>query len=125
MNEGNISEIQDFLWSMFDSDSFANKYLDELPPVLNFDTALVIDCSKNITDMNGYSYGTALLFLYAKPLESGMRNVKALKEMEIAVNDAIRNNNSKLYSINRRHTYSDYDASRNLNVTIIEINILI
>lgn len=125
MNEGNISEIQDFLWGLFDSEIFANKYLDELPSVLNFDTALVIDCGKNITDMNGYSYGTALLFLYAKPLESGMRNVKALKEMENAVNDIIRNNSNESYSINRRHTYSDYDASRNLNAIIIEINILI
>lgn len=122
--EMNISSIQDFLWSLFDSELLTNKYFDELPSTNDFDHAIVFDLSNAISDMNAYAKGSFLIFLYAKPLNNGFRN-SILGKMESEVIRIVDENKSSTYTISKRYSYSDYDAARNLHMTILEMNILI
>ena len=122
--EMTITNIQDFLWALFTSDLLPNKYFDDLPATNDFESAMVIDLSNSISDMNAYGQGSFLIFLYAKPLESGMRN-GILGKMEKEVLRLIDENNDPTYSLSKRYTHSDYDAARNLHMTILEVNILI
>lgn len=119
-----ITNIQDFLWALFTSDLLPNKYFDDLPATNDFQSAMVIDLSNSISDMNAYGQGSFLIFLYAKPLESGMRN-GLLGKMEKEVLRLIDENSDPTYSMSKRYSYSDYDAARNLHMTILEVNILI
>lgn len=121
----NITKIQDFLWQLFTSDKLKNKYFDELPSTNDFDSAMVIDCSNSIRDMDAYGVGSILLFLYAKPVVSGLGNSKVLGEMEAEVLRLIDSNTNETYTLSRRYTHSDYDAARNLHMIVLEINITI
>lgn len=122
--ERTISNIQDFLWKLFTSDLLPNKYFDDLPSTNDFESAMVIDLSNSISDMNAYGQGSFLIFLYAKPLISGMRN-GIIGKMEKEVLRLIDENDDPTYTISPRYTHSDYDAARNLHMTILEVNILI
>lgn len=122
--ERTIYKIQDFLWKLFTSDLLPNKYFDDLPSTNDFDSAMVIDLSNSISDMNAYGQGSFLIFLYAKPLKSGMRN-GILGKMEKEVMRLIDENSDPTYTISPRYRHSDYDAARNLHMTILEVNILI
>jgi hypothetical protein len=122
--EMTITNIHDFLWTLFTSDLLPNKYFDDLPATNDFQSAMVIDLSNSISDMNAYGQGSFLIFLYAKPLESGMRN-GLLGKMEKEVLRLIDENSDPTYSMSKRYSYSDYDAARNLHMTILEVNILI
>lgn len=122
--ERTIYKIQDFLWKLFTSDLLPNKYFDDLPSTNDFDSAMVIDLSNSISDMNAYGQGSFLIFLYAKPLKSGMRN-GILGNMEKEVMRLIDENSDPTYTISPRYRHSDYDAARNLHMTILEVNILI
>ncbi len=122
--ERTISNIQDFLWKLFTSDLLPNKYFDELPATNDFEGAMVIDLSNSISDMNAYGQGSFLIFLYAKPLKSGMRN-GLLGKMEKEVLRLIDENDDTTYTMSLRYRHSDYDAARDLHMTILEINILI
>lgn len=122
--ERTISSIQDFLWKLFTSDLLANKYFDDLPSTNDFDSAMVIDLSNSISDMNAYGQGSFLIFLYARPLKSGIRN-GILSKMEKEVLRLIDENNDPTYTMSPRYTHSDYDAARNLHMIVLEVNILI
>lgn len=122
--EMNIANIQDFLWSLFNSELLPNKYFDELPSTNDFDNAIVFDLSNAISDMGAYGQGSFLIFLYAKPLNNGFRN-SILGAMEKEVIRIVESNTDLRYTISKRYSYSDYDAARNLHMTILEMNILI
>ena len=69
--------------------------------------------------------GTVLIWLYAKPLSNGQKNVKLMDELELGLNKAISQADSKIYRINRGNVYCDYDSTRRWHCNIVELNLLI
>lgn len=123
----NISNIETFFNALLDNKVSDNTFFTELPSTIKqeWEEMVVVDCANAIADLNGYGKGNVLIFLYAKPLSNGSKNVSKLYEMETKLNERIASNTDKNYIISRSNTYTDYDESRNLHCDIVEINLII
>lgn len=123
----NISKIETFFNSLLDEKVSSNTFFTDLPSTIKqeWDSMVVVDCENAISDLNGCGKGTVLIFLYAKPLSTGMKNVAKLSELEQKLNECIASNDSKTYIINRANTYTDYDEERNLHCNIVVLNLII
>lgn len=123
----NISKIETFFNNLLDEKVSSNTFFTDLPSTIKqeWDSMVVVDCANAISDLNACGKGTVLIFLYAKPLSTGMKNVAKMSELEQKLNECIASNDSKTYIINRANTYTDYDEERNLHCNIVVLNLII
>lgn len=126
-NNLNISNIEVFLYSIIKDNVSANTYASTFPDTINssWNDMCLIDCSSAITDLDALGGGVILIWLYAKPLANGSKNVAKMQELEQRLNSVIENTYDKNYQIKRRNTYTDYDADRKWHCNIVELNIVI
>lgn len=123
----NISKIESYLHSIIDNKVSNNTYVGTLPDTIKSEWTdmCLIDLSANIRDMDAYGAGVALVWLYARPLANGAKNVAKMSELESKLNEVIASANDSIYHINRRATYSDYDSERKWHCNIVELNLRI
>lgn len=123
----NISKIESYLHSIIDNKVSNNTYVGTLPDTIKSEWAdmCLIDLGANIRDMDAYGSGVALVWLYARPLANGAKNVAKMSELESKLNEVIESANDSIYHINRRATYSDYDSERKWHCNIVELNLRI
>lgn len=122
----NISSIETFFNSILDNKVSDNTFFGNAP---TFDSSwtdmLVVDCGNAISDMNAYGKGIVLLYLYAKPMSSGKKNVAVFDTLEKKLNNVLNSVNDATYRISRRNTYADYDTANKIHFNVVEINLLI
>lgn len=123
----NISKIETYLDSIIDNVVSENTYVGTLPDTIQtgWTDMCLIDAGTAINDLDAYGRGIVHILLYAKPLSDGSKNVSEMSKMETRLNQVIRSANSRTYQINRRNTYTDYDAERKWHCNIVELNITI
>lgn len=123
----NISKIETYLNSIIDNVVSENTYVGTLPDTIQtgWTDMCLIDAGTAINDLDAYGSGVVHILLYAKPLSDGSKNVSGMSKMETRLNEVIRSANSRTYQINRRNTYTDYDAERKWHCNIVELNITI
>lgn len=123
----NISKIETYLYSIFDNKVSANTYVGTLPDTIETEwmDMCLVDLSTTIRDRDAYGEGVVLVWLYARPLASGAKNVAKMSELESKLNEVIEKADDSIYHINRRATYSDYDAERKWHCNIVELNLKI
>lgn len=123
----NISKIETYLYSIIDNEVSANTYVGTLPDTVKSDwnDMCLIDVSSQIRDMDAYGRGVVLVWLYARPLASGAKNVAQMSVLESKLNEVIEQANDSTYRISRRNTYTDYDSTRKWHCNIVELNIKI
>lgn len=123
----NVSKIETYLYSIIDNAVSANTYVGTLPDTIKGDWAdmCLIDVSSQVRDMDAYGRGVVLVWLYARPLASGAKNVAQMSVLESKLNEVIEQANDSTYRINRRNTYTDYDSVRKWHCNIVELNITI
>ena len=123
----NISKIETYLDSIIDNVVSENTYVGTLPDTIQtgWTDMCLIDAGTAINDLDAYGRGIVHILLYAKPLSDGSKNVSGMSKMETRLNEVIRSANSRTYQINRRNTYTDYDAERKWHCNIVELNIKI
>lgn len=123
----NISKIESFFNTLLDNKVSYNTFFTDLPSTIKqeWTDMVVVDCSKAISDLECFGKGNVLIFLYAKPLSSGAKNVAKLSELEKRLNECISSNTSSTYIINRANTYADYDEERNLHCNIVDLNLIV
>lgn len=123
----NISKIETYLHSLIDNIVSNNTYVGTLPDTTQSDweDMCLIDCSNAIVDLNAYGSAVVLIWLYARPLSSGAKNVAKMSLLETKLNEVISKADSSIYQINRRNTYTDYDTERRWHCNIVEINLTI
>lgn len=126
-NNLNISSVEMFLYSIMKGKVSENTYVGTFPDTISasWEDMCLIDCGTNLSDMDAYGNGVVLIWLYAKPLLDGSKNVGKMQELEERLNNVINDTFDENYKINRRNTYSDYDTDRKWHCNIIEINIVI
>ena len=126
-NNLNISNIEMFLYSIFKNAVSNNTYVGTFPDTIqsSWQDMCLIDCGSAIADLDALGGGVVLIWLYAKPLSDGSKNVGKMQELEEKLNLAISNSFDKNYRINRRNTYTDYDSDRKWHCNIVELNIVI
>lgn len=86
---------------------------------------VLIDIPSGIKDFDAYGQGIVFVALYARPLESGRKNVAKMSQMEIKLNEVIQNATSGNYSIMRNDVYTDYDTDIKWHCNIVELLITI
>jgi hypothetical protein len=123
----NVSKIETYLHSIIDNVVSDNTYVGTPPETLkeSWNDICVIDVGPNVKDMNAYGKGVVLVWLYARPLANGAKNVAKMSELETKLNEVIKNAHDRTYRINRGATYSDYDSQRKWHCNIVELNLTI
>jgi len=126
-NNMNISRIETYLHGIIDNVVSENTYAGTLPDTIKSDwnDMVLVDCANRVSDMDAYGEAIVLIWLYARPFENGSKNVAVMDELETKLNEVIENANDKIYVINRRNTYSDYDSDRQWHCNIVELNVRI
>lgn len=123
----NISKIETYLHSIIDNKVSKNTFVGGLPDATKSDwnDMCLIDCGSAIGDMHAYGRGVVLVWLYARPLASGAKNVAQMAQMESKLNEVIAEATNSTYQITRRNTYSDYDTIRKWHCNIVELNLYV
>lgn len=126
-NNMNISRIETYLHGIIDNKVSKNTYAGTLPDTIKSDwnDMVLVDCANRVSDMDAYGEAIVLVWLYVRPFENGSKNVAVMDELETKLNEVIENANDKIYVINRRNTYSDYDSDRQWHCNIVELNVRI
>ena len=126
-NNMNISRNETYLHGIIDNKVSKNTYAGTLPDTIKSDwnDMVLVDCANRVSDMDAYGEAIVLVWLYARPFENGSKNVAVMDELETKLNEVIENANDKIYVINRRNTYSDYDSDRQWHCNIVELNVRI
>ena len=126
-NNLNISKIETYLHGITDGVVSENTYVGTLPDTIqsSWNDMCLIDVSNAIYDLDAYGRGIVHVFLYARPLLNGSKNVALLSSMEQKLNEVIQKADNPLYQINRLNTYTDYDTERKWHCNIVALNILI
>lgn len=126
-NNMNISRIETYLHGIIDNKVSKNTYAGTLPDTIksDWDDMVLVDCANRVSDMDAYGEAIVLVWLYARPFENGSKNVAMMDELETKLNEVIENANDRIYVINRRNTYSDYDSDRQWHCNIVELNVRI
>ena len=123
----NISKSETYLHSIIDNVVSDNTYVGTLPDTIQtkWNDMCLIEIPNGITDMGAYGVGTILVWLYARPLSSGRKNVSVMSKLEQKLDEVIASATSDKYCINRRSTYTDYDSERKWHCNIVVLNITI
>jgi hypothetical protein len=123
----NISKIETYLYSIIDNIVSNNTYVGTPPETIKDDwqDMCVINLGASISDMDAYGKGVVLVWLYARPLANGAKNVAKMSEMETKLNEVIESAHDSTYRLNRRATNTDYDSQRKWHCNIVELNLTI
>lgn len=123
----NISAIETYLYGIMDGKVSENTYVGELPSTIQstWTDMCLIDIGSAISDLDAYGKGMVNVFLYARPLQSGAKNVAVLAQLEKKLNEVILNANDATYQINRHRNYTDYDSERKWHCNIVVLNLTI
>jgi hypothetical protein len=80
-----------------------------------------VEIPNGIRDMEAYGQGTVLVWLYARPMSSGRKNVAVMSQLEQRLNEVIANNTDRTYQISRRLTYTSYDTDIKWHCNVVEL----
>ena len=125
----NISSIETYLNSIFDntiSDNTIFGYMIEKATIPDdWNEMVMIEVPNGVADMDAYGQGTILVWLYARPLLSGKKNVAIMSALEKRLNEVVKSSGNSTYQISRRLTYTSYDTDIDWHCNVVELNILI
>lgn len=103
-----------------------NIFIGELPPTTSkdWDDFVNVDVGQQ-TDMNGYSYGYANIYLYARPKGSPpKKDVKSLDKMEDVLDKLVAESKSEDYIINEMYRDSGYDSNRQFHFQMVGVSVV-
>ncbi len=129
-NKINISKIETFLNEKIDNVVSKNTFVGSKVPdktaiPADWKDIVLIDIPNGVRDFEAYGQGTVLVSLFARPMESGRKNVAVLSQMEESLNEVIKSNTDKTYTLSRRLTYTGYDSDIDWHFNTIEVIIKI
>ena len=129
-NKINISKIETFLNKKIDNVLSKNTFVGSKVPdktaiPTDWKDMVLIDIPNGVRDFDAFGQGTVLVSLFARPMESGRKNVAVLSKMEESLNEVIESNTDKTYTLSRRLTYTGYDSDIDWHFNTIEVIIKI
>lgn len=126
----NISEIETYLNSILDGvvsdNTFFTTYPD--PSIVkssDWQDMVLVDFPTGIRDMEAMGQGYVDIVLYAKPFESGKKNVAKMSELETKLNEVLANAIDYRYMLRRNDAHSSYDTDIDWHCNVIEIIITV
>lgn len=122
----NISKIETYLNSILDGivseNTFFTTYPD--PSVVkssNWQDMVLVDIPTGISDIEAMGKGTIFIGLYARPLESGRKNVSKMSQLETKLNEVLSTANDQRYLLIRNDTRSTYDDDIDWHCNVVEL----
>jgi hypothetical protein len=125
-NTLNISKIETYLNDILDGVVSNNTFFTTYPNASvvkssDWQDMVLIDIPSGISDMDSFGKGFVFVGLYARPLESGKKNVKKMSELEQKLNDVLANASNSHYMLQRNDTHSTYDEDINWHCNVVEL----
>lgn len=129
-NKINISKIETFLYEKIDNMVSKNTFVGSKVPdktaiPTDWNDIVLIDVPNGVRDFDAYGKGTVLVYLFARPQESGRKNVAVLSKMETSLNEVINTSSNDTYLLKRRLTFTGYDMNIDWHYNVIEITLTI
>ena len=129
-NKINISKIETFLYEKIDNVVSKNTFVgskipDKTAIPTDWNDIVLIDIPNGVRDFDAYGKGTVLVYLFARPQESGRKNVAVLSKMEASLNEVINTSSNDTYLLKRRLTFTGYDMNIDWHYNVIEISLTI
>lgn len=123
-NSLNISKIETYLNSIVDNVVSNNTFFTTIPDASvvkssDWTDMVLVDFPVGVKDLEAYGRGEVDIILYARPLESGKKNVAKMSELETKLNEAIANASSVNYQLVREDAHSMYDADIDWHCNVI------
>lgn len=120
----NISNIETFLNSVVDGVVSNNTFFTALPDKSivqssDWQDMVLVDFPVGVKDLEAYGKGWVEFVLYARPLESGKKNVAKMYELESKLNEAISMVTSREYALIKDDARSMYDTDINWHCNVI------
>lgn len=100
-----------FFGTILERETIPNEWLD----------MCLIESPSGVTDHGAYAQGTFLIWLYARPLSSGRKNVKVMADLERKLNLAISKVTNRDYTLVRNETYTTYDNNIKWHCNVVEV----
>ena len=130
INKINISKIESFLYEKIDNVVSKNTFVGSKVPdktaiPTDWNDIVLIDIPNGVRDFDAYGKGTVLVYLFARPQESGRKNVAVLSKMEARLNEVINTSSNDTYLLKRRLTFTGYDMNIDWHYNVIEITLTI
>lgn len=126
----NISKIETYLNSIFDGAVSNNTFFTTYPNVSmvkasDWKDMVLVDIPSGVRDMDAMGMGTVFIGLYARPLESGKKNVAKMSELEDKLNEVLENARDSRYMLKRSDVHSTYDDDIDWHCNVVELTILV
>lgn len=123
-NNLNISKIETYLNSIVDNVVSNNTFFTTVPDASvvkssDWTDMVLVDFPIGIKDLEAYGRGEVDIILYARPLESGKKNVAKMSQLETRLNEAIANSRDKNYQLIRDDARSLYDTDIDWHCNVI------
>ena len=125
-NNLNISRIETYLNSILDNVVSDNVFFAALPDASiikssNWTDMVMVAIPDGIKDFDAYGVGSVFIYLYARPLESGRKNVAKMSQLETSLNTVIETASNSDFHIVRNDAHSTYVDEINWHCNVIEI----
>jgi hypothetical protein len=126
----NISKIETYLNGILDGVVSDNTFFTTYPNVSvvkssDWKDMVLVDIPSGIKDMEAMGQGTIFIGLYARPLESGKKNVKKMSQLETKLNEVLENAADSSYMLRRNDVRSSYDDDIDWHCNVVELTILV
>ena len=122
----NISKIETYLNSILDGVVSDNTFFTTYPNVSvvkasDWQDMVLVDIPSGLRDMEAMGQGTIFVGLYARPLESGKKNVAKMSQLEVKLNEVIEKANDKRYILTRSDVRSTFDDDIDWHCNVVEL----
>lgn len=125
----NISRLETFLNSILDNKVSKNTFFGSLSEKEtipnNWKDICLVEIPNGIEDYESYGKGTVFIWLYARPLPSGRKNVSVMSSLETKLNEVISNNSDTSFqmTILSKNTYYDNQYKWHCNLVKVLVKI--
>lgn len=129
-NNLNISKIETYLNSILDGVVSDNTFFTTYPDVSvvkssDWSEMVLVDMPGGISDFDAFGRGTVFIGLYARPFESGKKNVAKMSELEEKLNAVLEEAKDTRYMLKRADVQSTFDSDIDWHCNVVELTILV
>jgi hypothetical protein len=122
----NISKIETYLNSVLDGVVSDNTFFTTYPNVAvvkasDWQDMVLVDIPSGISDFDAYGKGYIFIGLYARPLESGKKNVARMAQLEKKLNEVLDSTFDPRYMLVKSDAHSTYDEDIDWHCNVIEL----
>lgn len=122
-NESNISKIEDCIFEILIGMG-QELYFGTIPTKADkLQSFVLVDCGNAISNLNAYSNGVVLVYLYARPLNEE-KNSRLLSQMETLLDSCLEAQSIKGFAASVQWKEADYDEQRNMHCVVVVLNVL-